>query len=33
MSDFEMISLFCMILSLVLVAIELSRNIGNQNKK
>ena len=33
MSDFEMLSLFCMILSLVLVAIELCRNIGNQNKK
>ena len=33
MSDFEMLSLFCMILSLVLVAIELGRNIGNQNKK
>ena len=33
MSDFEMISSFCMILSLVLVAIELGRNIGNQNKK
>ena len=33
MSDFEMISLFCMILSLALVAIELGRNIGNQNKK
>ena len=33
MSDFEMISLFYMILSLVLVAIELGRNIGNQNKK
>ena len=33
MSDFEMLSLFCMIVSLVLVAIELGRNIGNQNKK
>ncbi len=33
MSDFEMLSLFCMILSLVLVAIELGCNIGNQNKK
>ncbi len=33
MSDFEMLSLFYMILSLVLVAIELGRNIGNQNKK
>ena len=33
MSDFEMLSLCCMIVSLVLVAIELGRNIGNQNKK
>ncbi len=30
MSDFEMISLFCMIISLVLVAIELGRNLGSK---
>ena len=29
MSDFEMISLFYMIISLVLVAIELGRNLGS----
>ena len=30
MSDFEMISLFCMIISLVLVTIELGRNLGSK---
>ena len=32
MSDFEMISLFCMIISLVLVAIELGRHLGSKSR-
>ena len=33
MSDYEMLSLVCVIISLVLIAIDLGRNIGNSNKK
>ena len=33
MSDYEMLSLVCVIISLVLIAIDLGRNIGNPNKK
>lgn len=32
MSDFEMISLFCMIISIVLVAIDLGHNMNNHKK-
>ncbi len=32
MSDFEMISVVYMFISLVLVAVELGRNIGNKHK-
>ena len=33
MSDYELLSTVYMVISLVLVAIELGRNLGNQNKK
>ena len=33
MSDYEMLSLVCVIISLVLIAIDLGRNNGNSNKK
>ncbi len=33
MSDYEMLSLVCVIISLVLIAIDLGCNIGNSNKK
>ena len=33
MSDYEMLSLVCVIISLVLIAIDLGRNIGNEQVK
>ena len=33
MSDYEILSLVCVIISLVLIAIDLGRSIGNPNKK
>ena len=33
MSDYELLSTVYMVISLILVAIKLGRNLGNQNKK